>query len=175
MQHLAKLDTEQTICNIALQDMLIELGIEGKIKTGVKYSLLESQMTDDMIERVRKEGDKLLQEREERQRKEAKFYDNTQLIEEIYKGFSNYPIRLLPILSLPRIIKAKIVNERRRKRLEVPAENGDVASTLEESYLDRHRRFATKIVKLAKNDTEQMNEYIVGISRKLEETEKDRE
>ena len=61
------------------------------------------------------------------------------------------------------------------KRLEVPAENGDVASTLEESYLDRHRRFATKIVKLAKNDTEQMNEYIVGISRKLEETEKDRE
>ena len=107
IQQLAKLDVEQTICNVALQDMLIELGIEGKIKVGVRHNLLESEMTAGIIEGIRKEGDRLLEERGKIRRREAKFYDNTLLIEEIYEGFLKYPMRLLPISKISEIIRVK--------------------------------------------------------------------
>lgn len=151
IQYLAKLDAEQTMCHVALQDMLTELGIEAKVQVGVRSNLLESGMTDSMIDRIREEADILLEERDTEQKKEAKFYDNTQLIEEIYEGFSKYPMRLLPIFKIPEIIRIKIAGKIARiAKLEVSSENDEITSTSEETYTEKHRRFVKRIVNLAR-------------------------
>lgn len=151
IQYLAKLDAEQTMCNVALQDMLIELGIEEKVKVGVSYNLLESKAPTSMIERIREEGDRILEERDRKNKEEANFYDNTQLIEEIYESFSKYPIRLLPILSLPEIIRIKIASKSARiAKLEVSPENDVLTSMSEEPYIAKHRRFVKRMVNLAR-------------------------
>lgn len=157
IQQLAKLDVEQTICNVALQDMLIELGIEGKIKVGVRHNLLESEMTASRIEGIRKEGDRLLEERGKIQRREAKFYDNTLLIEEIYEGFLKYPMRLLPRSKIPEIIRAKRTSRQMRmKKLEESLGDKNDISTQEESYIQKHRKFVRGIVDLAKSNVSQV-------------------
>lgn len=161
IQQLAKLDVEQTICNVALQDMLIELGIEGKIKVGVRHNLLESEMTAGIIEGIRKEGDRLLEERGKIRRREAKFYDNTLLIEEIYEGFLKYPMRLLPISKISEIIRVKRAGKQARmKKLEESLRDENDTSTQEESNIQKHRKFVRRIVALAKSNVSQVSENI---------------
>lgn len=162
---LAKLDVEETICNEALQDMSRELRIEEKMKLGVRrdiiYNLSEDKMIASSAERILQEGDRILEERDAIRRKEARFYDNTQLIEEIYTSFLNYPIRLLPIAKIPEILRAKKVGkEVRKKQLSIHTEE-NASSIQGKLYATKHSQFVRKMVDLTKRNAVQLTDSAV--------------
>lgn len=171
---MAKLDIEETICDEALQDMPKELRIEEKMRLGVRrdiiYGLSEDKMVASNAERILQEADRILEERDAMRIREAKFYDNTQLIEEIYTSFSKYPVRLLPTLKIPEILRAKKAGKEARKRqLAIPTEENGV-STQEELYTTKHSQFVRKMVELARSNTaQQLDSTVLKQTRRKEE------
>lgn len=152
LEDLAKLSIEQGNKDSALMQIFDEFNIEPeelKMDMGTDiYTMFGNVGFDDeFLMKLHNEKDgQRIKDEQEREKQSKKVYDNSGLIERMYQSFLRYPLIMVPIKDLPRVIISKLLGRIKRKNM-----NAKLLPVGENNSRQEHRNFASEIANFEPN------------------------